>query len=151
MCKELTLLSKTLVKHPRCQLTVFPFKESKLVFHKLTNNSAHISHELAKYGSSHAYLQIPLMIFMLSIVVPYIMSFVSFHYYLRKTLPYVFQSLLYVRHILIFSSLSEHAELFYHYINILFQIQMRSTNDGIASKDELYNDSLYYYHLIVYM
>ena len=123
MCKELTLLSKTLVKHPRCQLTVFPFKESKLVFHKLTNNSAHISHELAKYGSSHAYLQIPLMIFMLSIVVPYIMSFVSFHYYLRKTLPYVFQSLLHVRHSLIFSSLSEHAELFYHYIIYYFKFR----------------------------
>ena len=151
MCKELTLLSKTLVKHPRCQLTVFPFKESKLVFHKLTNNSAHISHELAKYGSSHAYLQIPLMIFMLSIVVPYIMIYVSFHYYLQIALPHVFQSLLHVRHSLIFSSLSEHAELFYHYINILFQIQMRSTNDGIASKDELYNDSLDYSHLIVYM
>ena len=66
-------------------------------------------------------------------------------------LHHVFQSLLHVRQSLIFSSLSEHAELFYHYINILFQIQMRSTNDGIASKDELYNESLDYSHLIVYM
>ena len=67
------------------------------------------------------------------------------------TLPHIFGRVLCVPHIFIFSSLSEHAELFYHYINILFQIQMRSTNDGIASKDELYNDSLDYSHLIVYM